>query len=108
MIYTYEALKRIIIPIAKQYGLPAVYLFSSYARGTATENSDIDLLVDTTGAKLTSLFSLGKLHCDLEDALGKNIDLSTVSALTQRKQIPSDKVFRETIPNERVDIYVAV
>ena len=74
---------------------------------TATENSDIDLLVDTTSTKLTSLFSLGKLYCELEDALGKNIDLITVSALTQREQMPSDKVFRETILNERVDIYVA-
>ena len=107
MIYTYEDLKRIIAPIAKQYGLPAVYLFGSYARGTATEDSDIDLLVDTTGTNLTSLFSLGKLYCDLEDALGKNIDLITVSALTQREQMPSDKVFRETILSERMDIYVA-
>ena len=107
MIYTREELQKIITPIAKKYGLPAVYLFGSYARGTATENSDIDLLVDTTGTELTSLFSLGKLYCDLEDALGKDIDLITVSALTQREQMPSDKVFRETILNERVDIYVA-
>ena len=106
-IYTLDEIKAIAHPIAARYNIAALYLFGSYARGTATESSDIDLLVDTTGTKLTSLFSLGKLYCDLEDALGKEIDLITVSALTQREQMPSDKVFRETILNERVDIYVA-
>ena len=55
MIHTIESIANIIEPIAKKYHLPAVYLFGSYARGTATEVSDIDLLVDTTGTSLISL-----------------------------------------------------
>lgn len=107
MIYTLEELRSIISPIAKKYSLPAVYLFGSYARGTAIETSDVDILVDTTGTKLKGLFALGALYCDLEDALGKPIDLITVSSLRQKEQMPSDKLFRETVLKEKVDLYVA-
>ena len=105
MIYTIEALKEMIAPIAKKYHLPAVYLFGSYARGTATEVSDIDLLVDTTGTSLTSLLALGALYCDLEEALKKPIDLITISSLEQRAQMPSDLDFRKAVMEERVKLY---
>ena len=105
MIYTIEALKEMIAPIAKKYHLPAVYLFGSYARGTATEVSDIDLLVDTTGTSLASLLALGALYCDLEEALKKPIDLITISSLEQRAQMPSDLDFRKAVMEERVKLY---
>lgn len=107
MIYTIEEITRRIAPIAEQYRLPAVYLFGSYARGTARENSDIDLLVDTTGTGLKSLLSLGALYNDLEEALGKRIDLITVSALVQKAQLPSEAQFRDTVWKEKVSIYDA-
>lgn len=47
MIYTAEEIRRCITPIAVRYRLKAVYLFGSYARGEATDESDIDLLIDT-------------------------------------------------------------
>lgn len=47
MIYTAEEIRRRITPIAVRYRLKAVYLFGSYARGEATDESDIDLLIDT-------------------------------------------------------------
>ena len=42
-IYTIEELREIITPIAIQHNVEKVYLFGSYARGEATENSDVDL-----------------------------------------------------------------
>ena len=107
MIYTIEEIKQIVKPIAKKYSLPAIYLFGSYARGTASEYSDVDLLVDTTGTQLKSLISLGALYNDLEEALGKRIDLITVSSLQQHLQIPSEKIFRETVWKEKVSLYDA-
>ena len=74
---------------------------------TATESSDVDLLVDTTGTSLTSLFALGALYCDLEDALQKRVDLITISALQQRAQMPSEQDFRQTVMRERVKLYAA-
>ena len=105
LIYTVEMITSIVAPIANKYQLPAVYLFGSYARGTAMEESDIDLLVDTTGTSLTSLFALGALYCDLEDALKKPIDLITMSSLEQRAQMPSDLDFRKAVMEERVKLY---
>ena len=43
MIYSIQEIQQRIAPIAKQYGLKAVFLFGSYARGEAREDSDIDL-----------------------------------------------------------------
>lgn len=105
MIYTISDLQNVIAPIAKKYHIPAIYLFGSYARGTATESSDIDLLVDTTGTTLTSLLSLGALHCELEETFQKPIDLITMSSLQQKAQMPSEQDFRETVLNEMVKLY---
>ena len=107
MIYTQDQIRQMIAPSAEKYHLKAVFLFGSYARGDANESSDVDLLVDTTGTSLKSLLSLGALYCDLEAALGKPIDLVTVSTLEQKAQMPSEAQFRETVIRERVNIYDA-
>ena len=54
MIYAVDEIARIVRPIAQRYGLRAVYLFGSYARGAATEDSDIDLLIDPLCQKYPS------------------------------------------------------
>ena len=104
MIYTVDEIARIVKPVAERYGLRAVYLFGSYARGTATEHSDVDLLIDTTGTALKSLLQVAAVYCDLEEAL---VDLITVSSLEQRAQMPSEQNFRTNVWNEKVDLYVA-
>ena len=105
MVYTTEQISRIVEPIAKKYGLPAVYLFGSYARGTATEESDIDFLVDTTGTALRSLFTLGGLYNDLDEAFDKSIDMVTMGAITQETSKPGQLLFRENVMRERKQIY---
>ena len=105
MIYAISEISEIIRPIAEKYNLRAVFIFGSYARGDAKEESDIDLLVDTGGTQLKGLFALGALYCELEEALHKKIDLITVSALEQRAQMPSEEYFRENVKRERVELY---
>lgn len=107
MVYTTQELRRRIEPVARKYGLRAVYLFGSYARNEATEASDVDLIVDTSGTALKSLLTLGALYCDLEEALEKRVDLITVSSLEQPAQMPHEESFRETVWKEKVDLYVA-
>lgn len=105
MVYSLDEITRRITPVARAYGIRAVYLFGSYARNEATEESDIDLLIDTAGTSLRSLFSLGQLYCDLEAALEKKIDLITVSSLEQSPQMSSEEFFRENVNKEKVKLY---
>lgn len=102
MIYTLEEIRSRTLPIIQKYHIPAMYLFGSYARGQATEDSDLDFLVDTTGTSLTSLLRLGALYCDLENAFEKRIDLITVRSIMQNTDMASDIDFRNAVLRERV------
>ena len=105
MIFTLDELKQKITPIAQQYELPAVYLFGSYARGEANENSDVDLLINRDGSKIVTLFDLGALYNDLNENLNKGLDLLTEDALLQEEAKRRTPGFLETIQRERVAIY---
>ena len=107
MVYSIEQIQALVAPIARKYGLRAVYLFGSYARGTAREDSDIDLLIDTSGTEIKSLLSLAAVYCELEEALGKPVDLITMSSLEQQAQMPSEQRFKANVVKERVSIYAA-
>ena len=62
--YTVEEITARVTPVAKKYGLAAVYLFGSYARGEADAGSDVDLLVDVSGTGIDTLLKLGGLYND--------------------------------------------
>ena len=98
-IYSIDEIKSIVSPVAMRHNVGKVFLFGSYARGTASGTSDVDLCVDAS--KLTGLFSLGALYADLEDALEKKLDLVTVRSL----QYNRDKQFVENLRREQVLIY---
>ena len=104
MIYTLDEIKKRILPVIEKYDIPAMYLFGSYARGEAKEESDLDFLVDTTGTSLTSLLALGALYCDLEEVFQKSIDLITVRSVMQNVETESERSFRDTIIRERVKL----
>ena len=75
MVLSIEQIKNLIEPIAKKYRLRAVYVFGSYARGEATPNSDIDLLIDRKGSCINSMFDMGNLYNELCDKCKKEIDI---------------------------------
>ncbi|MBR4172681.1 MAG: nucleotidyltransferase domain-containing protein [Kiritimatiellae bacterium] len=104
--YTIEEITRRITPVAQKYGLAAVYLFGSYARGEATADSDVDLLVDLRGSVIKGL-NFVSLYNELEAALGISIDIVTADSL----QIPTTRRgqlhFREAVQRERKMIYAA-
>ncbi|MCL2158408.1 MAG: nucleotidyltransferase domain-containing protein [Oscillospiraceae bacterium] len=105
MVYTIEQLKERIAPIAKKYNLPAVYVFGSYARGEATEDSDVDILVDKANTVLKGMFAMGGLYNDLSEAIEKRIDLVSVGALEQESTKERTPWLVENLRNERVQIY---
>lgn len=56
----------------------SAYLFGSYAKGTARPHSDIDiaLFLPVPVLDWSKLAVIGGAHMDLEEALGKKVDLS--------------------------------
>ena len=94
-IYTLNEIREIAQPIAQRYGIPALYLFSSYARGEATPQSDIDFRVDR--GNLVDLLELGGLFSDLEDAFQKRVHVVTTQMLSS--------VFLNSICAEEIPIY---
>lgn len=104
MIYTVDELKQKITPIAEKYQLPAVYLFGSYARGDATDESDVDVLFNGRGSKIRG-FQLGALYDDLQTSLNKSLDLVDEAALAQPEVKEETPWFLENILRERVQIY---
>jgi len=71
-VYTMEEITRIVAPVAERYGVERIYVFGSYAKGTADEYSDVDLLIYP--GKVKGL-RYGELYTELSEALDKNIDL---------------------------------
>lgn len=74
-IYSLDEIKAIAAPIAKRYGVAAMYLFGSYARGEATSRSDLDFRIER--GKIRSLFELSALYNDLSESFSKDLDLLT-------------------------------
>lgn len=68
-------------------------VFGSVLHGTDREGSDIDILVDTLPG--TTLFDLGGLQFDLEQALGVPVQVVTPSEL---HRFFRDKVLAEALP----------
>ena len=104
MVYTLDEIAQRIRPVAEKYHLRTVYIFGSYARGEAQENSDVDLVIDDTDSGLRG-FAYGGLYGDLRDALEKDIDMVPVSGLDLPAQHKSDVDFREAVQKERREIY---
>jgi len=105
MIYTLDELREKITPIAEKYEIPAVYIFGSYARGEATEDSDVDVLFDGRGVKFPGMFGLGGLYNDLEESLRKDISLVEEAALEEPRVKVKRPWFYENVNREKVMVY---
>ena len=85
--------------------MAAVYLFGPYAKGEATEKSDVDILIDKNGSPLKGLFALGGLYNDLCEAVGKEIDLITTSALEQESTMERTPWLIKNLNREKVILF---
>ena len=74
-----QKIKAQIVPVLKKYAVSKASLFGSVTRNEATEDSDIDLLVEFGGEK--SLLDLSGLKIDLEELLGRKVDVLTYDSL---------------------------
>jgi uncharacterized protein len=67
-----------------------VEIFGSYARGEATAESDVDLLLIKHPGTQVSLFKLVHYQNDLEQKLGLKVDLGTALSPFSRPYIEPD------------------
>lgn len=82
-----------ILALAARHGAVNVRVFGSMVRDEAGEQSDLDLLVDV-GPGRTPFFP-GGLVADLEDLLGRKVDVVTEPAL---HRLLRDRILAEAIP----------
>ena len=93
-VFTHAEIIALVKPIAERYGIRAIYLFGSYARGEADSKSDLDFLVyGGEGFKLTRIFAFAE---ELRTVLQKAVDVFEIH------EVNTDSDFYKTIMAERV------
>jgi len=70
--------------LARAYRVESLWVFGSCARDELREDSDIDILIDFEPGALASLFTLAAIHLELEERLGRRVDLVTRGGLRPR------------------------
>lgn len=81
-----------VLVVAQKHGVTSLRVFGSVARGEESADSDIDLLV-TTGPQVSPWFPAG-LILELEELLGRHIDIVTESGLNP---LLRDEVLSEAV-----------
>ena len=78
VIYDIQEIKRRLNPVFTENGVKSAVLFGSYATGSATKKSDVDIMVDSG---LRGLDFVGLIEY-VREALQKKVDLIDVYYIT--------------------------
>ncbi|MCM1577865.1 MAG: nucleotidyltransferase domain-containing protein [Ruminococcus sp.] len=101
-VYSIREIQEKVRPIAQSYGTGNIYLFGSYARGEATEKSDLDFIVEAGNARGIKFFVL---FDEFKEAFGKEVDILSAGQLERNKNDPFYREFIGEIEKDRVEIY---
>jgi len=82
-----------VVPILKRHNVKRASLFGSVVRGDTREDSDVDILVELPRG--LSLFDFVGIQLELEEALGRKVDLGEYSTI---KPIIRDQIMSEQVP----------
>lgn len=82
-----------ILEIARRHGVGTIAVFGSVARGEASDDSDIDLLIEVTGP--TTPWFPGGLVAELEGLLGCRVDVAERRSLNP---LLRDAILKEARP----------
>ena len=85
-----EDIEASVIRILKRFDVKKAAFFGSFVRVEENEDSDIDILVEFEGEK--SLLDLVGLKLELEDLLGRQVDVVTYNSL---HPLLRDKILQE-------------
>lgn len=101
-ILTQDSIRLLIRPVAKKYNIDKIYLFGSYARGEATPESDVDLMIE--GGDFDGFQGYQQFRDALQQALEKETDIAEYEAV-KRNQTRSGLRFREHFEKDKVLMY---
>jgi predicted nucleotidyltransferase len=94
-VHSLDEIKSTVSDAARHYGVKRVALFGSYARGDATNKSDIDLCIEP--GEIRSLIGLSGFRIEIVERLQTDVDIVTSDCL--------DKKFLQRIQREEVLLY---
>ncbi len=97
-----DAMRYLVLPVAKRNNLSSVYVFGSYARGEASGESDIDLMID--GGNIRTADQYFSVEQEFSKALGKNVDLVMAKA-ARENQTRAGKQFWKHFEKDKVMLY---
>ena len=92
---TIESIRTIVSEIGKKYVIKKAYLFGSYAKGKANNDSDVDIIIEK--GELNTYKDYFYMCEELEKELGTNVDLLTSDSIRPN--------FFERIKNDRILLY---
>lgn len=81
--YSVDEIKSILLPVLETAPVYRAILFGSYAKGSQTDNSDIDIVIDSRG-ELLNIDFYGVLE-DITTLLGKRVDLFEITDKYNRR-----------------------
>jgi predicted nucleotidyltransferase len=105
MIYSLEQIRNLLVPIAIKYNLKGLWIFGSYARGEATDQSDIDIIIDYTESNIHDFFDFAAIGNDFEEVTNKSVDLISTETLYSQKMKQDDPKFVDKVSQEKVIVY---
>ncbi len=82
---------QVIADYFKTQPVVKAWLFGSFARGEETEDSDVDLLVEFDRSLPIGLFAYLRMHRELEEKLGRKVDLVEEGTLRPAAQKTADR-----------------
>lgn len=91
----FDALLDQIAEICRRYGIAELSVFGSTARGEDRSDSDVDLLYVSAPDSTDSLWELWELRDELEQLLGRKVDLVPKGSL---HWVIRDRVLSEARP----------
>jgi predicted nucleotidyltransferase len=91
--------------LQKKYQLNALWVFGSYARGEATDESDVDLLLDFKDSTAINLHRFSKMADEFEQNFNKKVDILSECNLYSPPMNHFFSKFVNIVINERIKIY---
>jgi predicted nucleotidyltransferase len=87
-----DKIKKQVLPIVKRNKIRRAGIFGSFATGSFTNTSDVDILVEL--GNNISLLDFVRIKLDLEDSLQRKVDLVEYKAIKPRlrKQILEEEI----------------